>query len=191
VGFNWRGSRASIGASYYESNSDLGVSLAVDPVTEDFIMLRRPVEIKGYEFTSEFKITDTLKATALYSHTEGKTRSTDIGPLNREMGINDISPDKVGTSLTWQFADAGDVTISSTSYIGRDLNEGRAGEEHTSGYTLFDLGANYQVGKGLLTLGVENVTDKFYILSWSQVPGFRNYWSGRGRVTSLTYSMKF
>jgi iron complex outermembrane receptor protein len=191
VGFNWRGSRASIGASYYESTSDFGVSLAVDPVSEDFIMLRRPVEIEGYEFTSEFKITDTLKATALYSHTEGKTRSTDIGPLNREMGINDISPDKVGTSLTWQFAEAGDVTISSTSYIGRDLNEGRAGEEHTSGYTLFDLGANYQVGKGLLTLGVENVTDKFYILSWSQVPGFRNYWSGRGRVTSLTYTMKF
>jgi iron complex outermembrane recepter protein len=191
VGFNWRGSRASIGASYYESTSDFGVSLAVDPVSEDFIMLRRPVEIKGYEFTSEFKITDTLKATALYSHTEGKTRSTDTGPLNREMGINDISPDKVGTSLTWQFAEAGDVTISSTSYIGRDLNEGRAGEEHTSGYTLFDLGANYQVGKGLLTLGVENVTDKFYILSWSQVPGFRNYWSGRGRVTSLTYTMKF
>jgi iron complex outermembrane receptor protein len=191
VGFNWRGSRASIGASYYESNSDFGVSLAVDPVSEDFIMLRRPVEIKGYEFTSEFKITDALKATALYSHTEGKTRSTDTGPLNREMGINDISPDKVGTSLTWQFADAGDVTVSSTSYIGRDLNEGRAGEEHTSGYTLFDLGANHQIGKGLLTLGVENVTDKFYILTWSQVPGFRNYWSGRGRVTSLTYSMKF
>jgi iron complex outermembrane receptor protein len=47
------------------------------------------------------------------------------------------------------------------------------------------------VGKGLLTLGVENVTDKFYILTWSQVPGFRNYWSGRGRVTSLTYTMKF
>jgi iron complex outermembrane receptor protein len=191
VGFNWRGSRVSLGASYYQSNSDFGVSLAVDPVSEDFIMLRRPVEIEGYEFTSEFKITDTLKATALYSHTEGKTRSTDTGPLNREMGINDISPDKVGTSLTWQFADAGDVTISSTSYIGRDLNEGRAGEEHTSGYTLFDLGANYQVGKGQLTLGVENVTDKFYILSWSQVPGFRNYWSGRGRVTSLTYTMKF
>ena len=191
VGFNWRSSRFSVGASYYESNSDLGVSLAVDPTTEDFIMLRRPVEIKGYEITTEVKITDSLRATALYSHTEGDTRTGDTGPLNREMGINDISPDKVGTTLSWQFNDAGDVTLGSTTYLGRDLNEGRAGEEHTSGYTLFDLGANYRFGEHLLTLGVENVTDKFYILTWSQVPGFRNYWSGRGRVTSLTYTMKF
>lgn len=191
VGFNWRGSRMSFGASYYESDSDFGVSLLVDPTSEDFIMLRRPVEIKGYEFSSEFKLTDTLRATALYSHTEGKTRTTDTGPLNREMGVNDISPDKIGTSLSWQFNDAGDVTLGSTTYVGRDINEGRAGQERTSGYTLFDLGANYQFGKSQLTLGVENVTDKFYVLSWSQVPGFRNYWSGRGRVTSLTYTMKF
>lgn len=191
VGFNWRGSRVSFGASYYESDSDLGVSLAVDPTSEDFIMLRRPVKIKGYEFSSEFKITDTLRATALYSHTEGKTRTTDAGPLNREMGVNDISPDKIGTSFTWQFTEAGDVTVGSTTYLGRDLNEGRPGEEHTSGYTLFDLGANYQFGNSTVTLGVENVTDKFYVLSWSQVPGWRNYWSGRGRVTSLTYTMKF
>jgi iron complex outermembrane receptor protein len=107
------------------------------------------------------------------------------------MGINDISPDKIGTTLSWQFNDVGDVTVGSTTYVGRDINEGRVGEEHTHGYTLFDLGANYRFGKSLLTVGVENVTDKFYILSWSQVPGFRNYWSGRGRVTSLTYTMKF
>ncbi len=28
VGFNWRGSRVSLGASYYQSDSDFGVSLA-------------------------------------------------------------------------------------------------------------------------------------------------------------------
>jgi iron complex outermembrane recepter protein len=107
------------------------------------------------------------------------------------MGVNDISPDKFAASVTWDFNEIGNVTLGSTTFVGRDLNEGRPGEEHTSGYTLFDLGANYQVGKGTLTLGVENVTDKFYVLSWSQVPGFRNYWSGRGRVTALTYTMKF
>ncbi|MGH8179273.1 MAG: TonB-dependent receptor [Steroidobacter sp.] len=191
VGFNWRGSWGSFGGSYYQSDSDFGVSLALDPVSQDFIMLRRPVEIKGYEMTGEWRVSSTLKLNALYSHTEGKTRSTDTGPLNREMGVNDINPDKFGASVTWQFADQGDLTVGSTTLLGRDLNEGRAGEEHTSGYTLFDLGANYQIANGTLTLGVENVTDKFYVLSWSQVPGFRNYWSGRGRVTSLTYTMKF
>lgn len=190
-GFNWRGSRGSFGGSYYKSDSDFGVSLAIDPVSEDFIMLRRPVEIEGYEFTAELNVSDTVKVTALYSHTEGMTRTTNTGPLDREMGVNDINPDKIGASVSWRFSDQGDVTVGSTTLLGRDLNEGRPGEEHTSGYTLFDLGANYQIANGMVTLGVENVTDKFYVLSWSQVPGWRNYWSGRGRVTSLTYTMKF
>jgi iron complex outermembrane recepter protein len=191
VGFNWRGANGSVGASYYRSDSDFGVSLAVDPITEDFIMLRRPVEIEGYELSGELVLSGAWRFNALYSHTEGKTRSSNGGPLTQEMGVNDISPDKIGLSVNWQFSDRGDVTLGSTTLAGRDLNEGRVGEEHTNGYTLFDLGANYQVGNGTLTLGVENLTDKFYILSWSQVPGFRNYWSGRGRVTSLTYTMKF
>jgi iron complex outermembrane recepter protein len=191
LGFSWRGALGSISASYYQSDSDFGVSLAIDPVTEDFIMLRRPVEIKGYEMTAELSVSEALRINALYSHTEGKTRTTDSGPLNREMGINDINPDKIAATVSWRFSDRGDMTLGATTLLGRHINEGRAGEERTSGYTLFDLSTNYEIAKGTLTLGVENLTDKFYILSWSQVPGFRNYWAGRGRVTSLTYTMKF
>lgn len=190
-GFSWRGSRGSFGGSYYESDSDFGASLAIDPVSNDFIMLRRPVEIEGYEFTGEWRLTDALKVTALYSHIEGMTRTTDTGPLDREMGVLDLNPHKFGTSVNWRFNERGDVTVGSTTLFGRDLNEGRPGEEHTSGYTLFDLSGNYQIANGIATLGVENVTDKFYILSWSQVVGFRNFWSGRGRVVSLTYAMNF
>lgn len=191
VGFNWRGDRGSVSASYYQSNSDFGVSLAIDPASQDFVMLRRPVEIEGYELTAEAIVTDSLRVTALYSHIEGKTRTTDTGPLTREMGVADINPDKIGATVNWRFSDRGDVTLSSTALVGRDLNEGRPGEEHTSGYTLVDLAANYEIGVGTLTFGVENLTDKFYILSQSQVPGFRNYWAGRGRVTSLAYTLEF
>ncbi len=190
-GFNWRGDRGSFGASYYMSDSDFGQTLTVDPLTNDFVLQRRPVEIEGYEMQGEFNILPTLRVTALFSHTEGKTRTTETGPLTREMGVLDINPDKIGTSIRWQFNPEGDVTLGSTTLLSRDLNEGAAGEEHTDGYTLFDLGANYRIGNGLVTLGIENVTDKFYILSWSQVVGFRNFWSGRGRVTSLTYTMNF
>ena len=41
------------------------------------------------------------------------------------------------------------------------------------------------------TLGIENLTNKQYILTWSQVPGFRNYWAGRGRMYSFTYEYTF
>ncbi|MGE0761216.1 MAG: TonB-dependent receptor [Pirellulaceae bacterium] len=196
-GFNWRGSRGSFGGSYYMSDSDFGSTLRVDPATQDLALFRRPVEIEGYEFTGEFIATDSLRFTGLYSHTEGKTSASNcvIGaascPLNREMGVLDIGPDKLGLSVNWRFSDKGEVTLGSTTLFDRDLNEGNSLEEHTEGYTLFDLSVNHDVGKGRMTLGVENLTDKFYILSWSQVVGFRNFWAGRGRVTSLTYTMDF
>jgi iron complex outermembrane receptor protein len=154
-------------------------------------MLRRPVKIKGYEFTGEYIVTPDLRISGLYSHTEGKTRTADTGPLDREMGVSDINPDKLGLTVRWQYSENGGVTLGSTTLVGRDLNEGRPGEEHTYGYTLFDLDTYYRVGPGQITLGVENLTDKFYLLSQSQIVGFRNYTSGRGRVSSLTYTMTF
>jgi iron complex outermembrane recepter protein len=193
-GFNWRGDRGSFGGSYYMSDSDLGSTLFVDPVLQDLNLARRPVEIEGYEFTGELRATDDIRITALYSHTEGKTRSSNCPtppascPLDREMGVFDINPDKLGLSVNWRFSDKGDVTLGSTTLFDRDINEGEAGEEHTNGYTLVDLSANYQIGKGTVTLGVENVMDKFYILSWNQVDFFRNYFAGRGRVISLIYT---
>ena len=65
-------------------------------------------------------------------------------------------------------------------------------DEKTYGYTLLDLGVNYQSEKyGRFSLGIENLTDKQYILSWSQLPGFQNYWAGRGRMISFTHQIKF
>ena len=192
VGANWRGSRGSAGINYYHSKSDFGQSLAIDPVTNDFLLRRQPIDIKGWEATGELILSPAIKAGALYSRIRGKTVNVDGGPLVREMGVLDINPDKFGAWVNWKFAPRGDVRIGSTTLMSRDINVGAPGEEHTKGYTLVDLVANYDLRKyGTLSLGVENLTDKFYVLSWSQVVGFRNYWSGRGRFVSLTHTLKF
>jgi iron complex outermembrane receptor protein len=187
LGFNWRGDKANFGGSVYESSSDLGVSLSVDPVTNDYIMNRAPVKIRGIELTGGVSLTDTLKLNALYSHIRGKTERVAGGPLNKDMGVSDINPDKIGASLLWNFSPLGNLTLGATQLISRSLNTG----EKTDGYALFDLGANYDVGFGTLSLGVENLTDKFYILSYSQIGGNDNYMSGRGRVFSLTHTITF
>ncbi len=192
VGFNWRGSRANLSASYYHSESDFGVGLFVDPVTNDFNLRRQPVDIKGFEVAGDFTLSRALKVGALYSRIRGKSVYVDGGPLTREMGVLDINPDKLGAWVKWNFSDRGDLKLGSTTLFSRDINVGRGAEEHTKGYTLLDLGINYDLRKyGTLTLGVENLTDKFYILSWSQVVGFRNFWAGRGRVVSLSHTLKF
>ncbi len=192
VGVNWRGKTASFGASVYQSYSSLGVSLSVDPVTNDFVMNRAPVEISGFEMTGEAQLTRDVKVNALYSRILGKTTFVAGGPLAKRMGVNDTSPDKIGGAVTWKFVEGGDVNLGFTKMLSRDLNVGQSGEEHTRGYTLFDLGANYDWGRyGKTTLGIENLTNKFYVLSWSQLPGFKNYFSGRGRVFSLTQTVTF
>ncbi|MBP6799286.1 MAG: TonB-dependent receptor, partial [Luteimonas sp.] len=210
VGFNWRGARGGFGGSYYDSESDYGQSLAIDPATNDFVLLRAPTRIKGYEFTGEYRFNDAWRVNAVYSHTRGKSAfwgddvlgRYEAGRLTKPMGVTDISPDKLAWSLAWKFVPQGEVTLGATTLFDRDLSgsDVRAFDnasftfvEHTKGYTLFDLGVTYDTGRfGSLSLGIENLLDKQYILSWSQPPGgFQNYWAGRGRVWSLTHTIKF
>jgi iron complex outermembrane receptor protein len=190
-GFTWHGKMASASASYYRSYSDLGSSLSVDPVTKDFILQRRPVKITGLELTGELKLNRTLKINALYSHATGHTRTTETGPLTRQMGMGNISPDKINLSATWRFSDKGSVTIDQDTLMARDINVGASGEEHTTGLTLFNLSASYSTKWGEFAIGVENLMDKYYILPWAQIDQFQNYFAGRGRVISLSYVVKF
>lgn len=192
IGASWKGKMGSFSTSYYDTKSDLGQSLSIDPVTNDFLLNRLPVRIKGLEMQGELNISREWRATALYSRTLGKTVFTAGGPLDRQMGVLDVNPDKIGASATWKAMPALDMTLGVTHLRSRDLNVGRSSEEHTKGYALFDFSANYDMGRyGKLTLGVENLADKFYILSWSQLPGFRNYWAGRGRVVSVSHTLTF
>jgi iron complex outermembrane receptor protein len=193
-GFNWRGQRASIGASYYESKSDLGSSLSVDPVTKDYVLNRAPIKINGVDFSAEYRLTPDWKFTALYAHVKGKTTSSGnpSGPLNVTLGVANISPDKVSGSVEWRFLPNGSVVLGATSLLGRVINEGTSAQERTHGYTLYDLSVNYDLQKfGALSLGIENLTNKFYFLSSSQIDLYRNYFAGRGRSVSLTYRYEF
>lgn len=191
VGFNYTGELASVGASYYESNSEFGTSLRVDPETEDYFMLRRPTEISGYEVSLAYKFSDTFDMSALYSHTEGKTRTGDTGPLDREMGIRDVGPDKMVVTANWDFYDNANMTLGARTVFDNSINEGEAGEEIIDGYTLFDFSVNYYSGDSTFTLGVDNLLNKSYFLSHSQVDQYRNYFKGQGRMLSVGYSLTF
>lgn len=208
-GFNWRGEKGSLSGSRYVSESQFGASLLIDPTTNDFILNRAPTRIKGVEFSGEWRFNDQWRATAIYSRIRGHTAfwSGDAagrfgpGGLNRPMGVLDINPDKIAAAVTWRFVPNGDITLGATRLADRSLSgsdvrafDSRAFSysEQTFGYTLFDLGVNYQMERfGRLSLGIENLTNKQYILSWSQLEGFQNFWAGRGRMISLTHNMVF
>ncbi|WP_368564339.1 TonB-dependent receptor [Pseudoxanthomonas sp. UTMC 1351] len=208
-GFNWRGEKGSLSASHYDSRSDFGTSLAVDPVTEDYILNRAPTRIKGVEVSGDWRFNEAWKVSALYSRIRGKTSFWNAdsegrypaGGLTKPMGVSDINPDKISASVVWKFIPNGDITLGATKLLdrsisGSDVREFDGAEyeysERTHGYTLVDLGVNYQTEKyGRFSLGIENLTDKQYILSWSQVDFYKNYFAGRGRMISFTHELTF
>jgi iron complex outermembrane receptor protein len=193
VGFNWRGAMGSLAGSYYHSFSTFGQSLLVDPLTRDFILRRQPVDVKGFELSGELKLSKSLRASATYSHAVGKTEFVVGGPLDKQQGVLDVSPDKINVSGTWKPTSQSSVTLGATTLKSRDINVGQSGEEHTRGYTLMDLGAKYDLGRwGTISLGVENLLNKQYELNFSQVSGsFLPYLAGRGRVVSVSHEIKF
>lgn len=193
VGFNWRTGNATFSGSYYRSTSDFGVSLSTDPITGDFVMNRGPVKINGIEFSGSYDFSDNLKLNAMYSHIVGKTWFTKDGPLDKRMGANDVSPDKIGVNLYWRVAEQVDLNLGAMTLLSRTLNQGKSGAEHTSGRTLLDLSVNYDTGRfGKLTLGVENLFNKQYILTTSEASNSNDDWmAGRGRVFSLSHNINF
>lgn len=194
AGINWRGSWGNVGVSYYQSTSKLGSSLTVDPVTLDYVLNRRPIKIYGVDFTSEFRPTSTLRFNLLYSHVLGKTSAANgvLTPLNVTLGVLNIAPDKLNAQAAWQFTPEGSISLGMTNFFDRNINVGKSTEEHTKGYVLFDATASYKIARvGTLSLGVENLLNKFYFLSSSQINIFNNYFAGRGRTVSLTFRADF
>ena len=191
IGFNWTGENGKIGMSLYESTSDFGARLAVDPDVGDFVLSRKPTEIQGFEFTGSYNVGDSLSLGALYSHVEGKTSNSDPNVLDREMGILDISPDKFVVNGDWMFSERGKLTLSAETILDRDINEGAAGEEHIDGSTLWYLTVNHELGNGRISLGIDNLLNETYPLSFSQISFWKNYMHGRGREVSLGYTANF
>ncbi|RPE77037.1 TonB-dependent receptor [Vulcaniibacterium tengchongense] len=206
IGANWAGERGSFGVSLYRSTSDFGASLQVDPATGDYVMVRAPTEIEGVELTGAWRFSDALRANAVYSHAEGKTAFYEDGPMVKEMGIIDVSPDKLSASLSWKILPQLELNLAATRWFSRNIhsveNEDYQFHEETDGYTLFDASVAYDMGRyGRLSLGVENIFDKYYILNTSQFGGsspvlWENYYepdylAGRGRSFSLTHTINF
>lgn len=194
IGANWRGRWGNFGLSYYDSFSKLGASLSVDPVTRDFVLNRRPIRIRGIDATAEFRPTDTLTINAVYSHVNGKTTAANnvTKPLDVTLGIVNIAPDKLNVIGTWSPVKQASLSLGVNHLYDRSINEGKPQEERTTGRTLFDMTARYRVENvGTVSLGVENLFNKYYFLAFSQIDFYQNYFAGRGRTVSLTLNSNF
>jgi len=193
VGANWRGSWGSVGVSYYESFSELGASLGVDPATLDFVLIRRPVRIRGIDATADLRPTEWLRLQGTYSHVNGRTTAANnvTTPVNTPLGITNIPLDKLNLIATVAPTKAFSVSIGMDNTFNR-AQAGSSPPENIKGRTLFDLTANYRVpGVGTVSLAAENLFNSYYFLAFSQIDFFQNYFAGRGRTVTLSLRSDF
>ncbi|HEU0043971.1 TonB-dependent receptor [Sphingomonas sp.] len=194
IGANWRGSWGSFGASYYRSYSRLGANLSVDPATLDFVLNRRPVRITGVDATAELRPVSWLRLNALYSHVKGMTSAANniTEPLNVQLGITNIAPDKLNLTATVMPTPALAFSLGMDQTMDRTVRTGAVVTERTKGRTLFDATVRYKIDDlGTVSLGAENLFNKFYFLAFSQIDFFQNYFAGRGRTVTLSLRSDF
>lgn len=193
IGANWRGRWGSFGISTYRSFSKLGAGLAVDPVTLDFVLIRRPIRITGVDVTAEVKPTDWLRFNGVYSHVKGRTSAGNniTTPVETPLGITNIPLDKLNLSATVSPTGPFSLSVGMDTTFDR-AQTGSAPPENIRGRTLFDLTARYKVdGVGTIALGAENLFNKQYLLAFSQIDFFQNYFAGRGRTVTLSLRSDF
>ena len=193
VGANWRGRWGSAGVSYYNSFSQLGSSLGIDPVTLDFVLIRRPVRIAGIDATAEVRPAEWLRFNAVYSHVVGKTTAANnvVSPVSTPLGITNIPLDKLNVTATVMPTKDFSLSLGMDSTASRKQT-GSSPAEDIKGRTLFDLTAKYRVaGVGTVSLAAENIFNKYYFLAFSQIDFFQNYFAGRGRTVTLSLRSDF
>jgi iron complex outermembrane recepter protein len=187
LGVEWRRGSLSASASHWWSNSELG-SLLVR-VGDFFEVQRRPIALRGVDLSLDWRTPlEGLSVGGAYAHTKGRTDTNNDGEMDSDLDGANISPDRLNVHAGYA-AGAFDARLAMRRYFDREF--GGAGKDF-AGYTLFDLGLGYRIGKQRLSLSVQNLTDKYYISYYSQTVGTNDtYFAGRGRTVTLGVTSDF
>lgn len=188
----------SASASYFWSSSKLGSRLVLTGGGV-FEVVRAPIEIEGLELSLKTQTPlPGLDLSVAYSHLMGRTDNDDDGFLEADLDGANISPDRLNLAADYaqgRFS----ARAQARMYLSRsfELPELSAVNELASafaGYTLLDAYLGYQTEVGLVSLGIQNALDEYYLTYDSDtVRTFDNsrYFSGRGRTFTLSLQSEF
>ncbi|GAA0747499.1 TonB-dependent receptor plug domain-containing protein [Ideonella azotifigens] len=197
LGLAWRGAGASFSASVYDSRSSLGSQLVVSNGIGT--VQRVPIQVKGFEFSGQWRVLPTLKLDASYALTRGRTAAAAGQPLDLDLGARSQGPDKLVMAGQWDFAPDWSSRLTVSHFRPRNANEDKLSgttslAEHFSGYTVLDLATSWHSRWGDLGLGVENLLNRQYFTYYGQANysgGNDDYYAGRGRTFTVSWKRQF
>lgn len=166
------GIRASIGnftgsSAIFLSKSELGALR-----TEDFILVqqRDPEEIKGLELAGNYRFNDTWKAGGSFTYTHGE-RTTDTGEKIALDGFR-IAPVKLTGYVEYSPQDWWRVRLDGIYSGSRDdaFDDGVGfGGRKVEDYTVFNLATEFDLERGNLGIGINNLFNEDYYNVYGQL----------------------
>ncbi|MEM9809333.1 MAG: TonB-dependent receptor [Cyanobacteria bacterium P01_D01_bin.56] len=178
----------------FYSESDLGSNIFFNPETGFSEVVRAPQRNYGLEAAVDWQPSDTWQLGGYFSWNEGESDADDDGDF-QALGSLNVPPYKLGlyveneTTSRW----TNRLQLLMVGDRDRAFDDGVDTFE-VNGYVTLDLISSLQIGKGRLTLGVENLLNNNYLPLTSQerVGGFEERrFAAPGTTLSLRYSVNF
>ena len=192
VGLDYDDGRWLVHLAAYRSDSDFGSRLAFNTATGSYEVKREATEIEGFEGSVALQINDAARDGLAYAEAEGRYDSDADGQLDSDLPGANISPDRMTAYWQHQWLSNLSTRVQASHSRDREFETRGAVDSRFDGYTTFDLQASVGLPVGSLALGIENVFDRQYIHYSSQIrPSDEDYFAGRGRVFSASWSHRF
>ncbi|SKA14370.1 TonB-dependent receptor [Novilysobacter spongiicola] len=192
IGLDYDDGRWLVHLAAYRSDSDFGSRLAFNTATGSYEVKREATEIEGFEGSLGFQLNEAARLGVAYAEADGRYDSNADGILDSDLPGANISPDRATAYWQHQWLPNLSTRVQASHSDDREFKTRGVVDSRFKGYTTFDLQATVGLPVGTLALGIENLFDRQYIHYSSQVrPSDEDYFAGRGRVFSASWSHRF
>ena len=201
AGFVSRYKKLRFEATGYISKSSLGANSVFQ--NGEFVVVRAPERIYGYELAADMQILKNLQAGLSYSYVEGKLDADNDGKYD---GDNDeylpgqrIASQKVAGDIDYGVVPGKlNLLLQYTGIMRRDRFARNSSGSYdpykapVKSYNLFNSSIGYNFNESTsLNLGVENLLNEDYFTARSQYGAFNDsYTKGKGASYRLTLNVK-
>jgi iron complex outermembrane recepter protein len=188
-------------ATGYISKSGLGANSVYD--NGEFVVVRTPERIYGYELAAEMQVTKTLQAGLSYTYTEGKVDTDNDGKYDGDkdeyLPGQRVAPPKLAGHVDYVVIPGKlNVLLQYTGIMKRDRFARNSSGSYdpykapVKAYNVFNSSIGYNFNEiTSLNLGIENMFNEDYFTARSQWGAFNDsYTKGKGAAYRLTIHVK-
>jgi iron complex outermembrane recepter protein len=191
----WRGVVGPIAANfaYFTSSSDLG---NVKSENMGLALSRNKVRIDGFEASANYQINTAWSVDINYSYINGEEKPDGKIDYTTMNGFS-IPPNKLAAVLGYESDSGWNSQLTWLNVAGKDYRldgKNAFGRRDTESYNVLDWQNSFELGAGMLTIGIENLLNEQYFSLYSQLQRNSNNTSsipGRGRTLSLQYQFNW